>query len=127
MSPMEQERKVIVDRLFSGDYSFEELALRIFHFQYLYNPIYHEFCNHLDRHPQRISKLSQIPFLPIRFFKTHKVKTGEFEPDLIFKSSGTTESARGRHLVRDRQIYDLISIRIFEETYGSLEDFTILA
>lgn len=124
---MEHERNEILDKLTSADYDFEELALRIFNFQYCHNPLYQEFCRLLGKHPKQVNDILHIPFLPISFFKTQDVKTGEFIPDLIFKSSGTTESGRSRHLVHDSGLYDQISTRLFEERYGPLKDFTLLA
>ena len=53
--------------------------------------------------------------------------TGTFNPELCFQSSGTTESGRSRHFVRDRNIYETVATRIFQNSYGPLEDFTILA
>ncbi len=127
MSPVEKERMVIISNLLSGDYDFEELTLRIFNFQYHYNPLYQEFCRHLGKHPGNVNDVSNISFLPISLFKTQEVKTGEFTPEFTFKSSGTTESGRSRHLVRDLGLYDKISTRIFEEIYGPLKDVTLLA
>lgn len=123
---MEQKRRAIVGKLLTGDYIFEELAFEIYHYQYKYNPVYHEFCRHLDRSRHPV-ELSQIPFLPIRFFKSHLIKTGDFEPEIIFKSSGTTDTGRSQHMIRDRTIYEQVSMRIFESIYGPLDDYIILA
>ena len=48
----------------------------------------------------RLKELSQIPFLPVSFFKTHRV-TGNFDPEIIFESSGTTGTVNSNHLVKD--------------------------
>ncbi|GAB3801307.1 acyltransferase [Spirosoma humi] len=78
--------------------------------------------------------------MPIGFFKTHTVLTGidtDAKPDqpdsrLTFASSGTTDRSVGpvvtsQHVVPDPALYDAISIRIFEQTYGPLSNFHILA
>lgn len=127
MRQVERERKEIVELLLSGEYDFPELAVRIFRYQYNHNPLYHSFCKNLGRNSKTIAKLSDIPFLPIRFFKTHEVKTGGFQPQLTFRSSGTTESGRSQHLLYDRKLYERISVSIFEEAYGPLENCVILA
>ena len=69
---------------------FEPLALEIFRFQYGNNPVYHEYVNALHINAQAVSSVVQIPFLPIRFFKSHPVQTTAFDPAVIFESSGTT-------------------------------------
>lgn len=78
--------------------------------------------------------------MPIGFFKTHTVLTGIStdskmdRPDsmLTFASSGTTDRSIGpavtsHHVVPDPALYDAISTRIFEQTYGPLSSFHILA
>lgn len=125
--PSEKERKIIKSNLLSGDYNFEELAFRCFNFQYHYNPLYQEFCGYLGKHPGNVNDISNIPFLPIGLFKTQEVRTGVFTPEFIFRSSGTTESGRSRHFVRDLDLYHKISIRLFEQIYGPLHDVIILA
>ena len=127
MKSMENERNAILDVLKFETYDFDELALRIFRFQFHNNPLYQAFCQNLDRTPDSVSDLRYIPFLPVQFFKTHAVKTGDFEPAVIFQSSGTTESGRSRHLVKSIGWYDYISESIFEKEYGDLEQYILLA
>jgi len=38
------------------------------------------FCEGLNTDSSRVDTLARIPFLPVRFFKSMGVKTGEFEP-----------------------------------------------
>jgi len=73
-----------------SDFDFEKHALALFQYQYEQNEVYHSFCNMLKITPSNITSIAQIPFLPISFFKTHQVKTGNFEPEMTFWSSGTT-------------------------------------
>ncbi len=117
---------------------FESLALAVFRYQAVHNPLYASYLSHLNVRPERITDLRRVPFLPIGFFRTHSVLTG-FNADpfvssepLTFASSGTTGRSDGsvqtsRHLVPDADLYDAVSTRIFEQTYGSLRDFHILA
>lgn len=127
MTAFNHERKTIRDHLLSGSFDFDEMAMRVFHFQFEYNELYQVFCRHLDRTPQNVQSPDAIPFLPVRFFKSHEVKTGRFQPRLVFKSSGTTEMSRSQHLVRDPELYEQISSGIFEQVYSSLEEYIILA
>ena len=52
---------------------FEKLALEIFHFQAKNNAIYNEFLTHLEVDIRSVHKMNQIPFIPIQFFKSHKI------------------------------------------------------
>src|SRR5215204_3380814 len=95
----------INDFIFSAKIPFEEKALKSFHFQYHHNPIYKRFTDTLNCIPSSVKDVDQIPFLPISFFKTHKVVTTEFSRNLIFTSSATTNSILSQHFVKDPAIY----------------------
>ncbi|MBL7752707.1 MAG: acyl transferase, partial [Chitinophagaceae bacterium] len=70
-----------LDKIFDLDPDgFQGLALDIFRYQYERNPIYRSYCAQIGRSPDDIREIEQIPFLPISFFKTHRVVTGEFTP-----------------------------------------------
>src|SRR5688572_21644519 len=105
---------------------FERLALEIFMFQYEHNPIYRSYANALAIVPATVISLDTIPFLPISFFKTHEVKTGEFVPESVFESSGTTESGKSHHLVRDIALYSHGFTKTFELFYGPVTDWCVL-
>jgi len=70
--------------------------------------------------------LDQIPFLPVSFFKSDSVITGNFTPEIIFESSGTTGQANARHLVRESGIYRESFVKGFEYFYGSPSKYCIL-
>ncbi len=113
--------------------SFESLALAVFRYQAAYNPIYRRYLHHLNVQPVQVTDLSRVPFMPIGFFKNHTILTGLDFPHeatqetLTFASSGTTGADTSHHLVPDPDLYDAVSTRIFERTYGPLRDFHILA
>ena len=65
-----------------------------------------------------INSPEKIPFLPISFFKSHIIKTTEFEPDIIFESSGTTKNISSKHYVKDISIYKKSFTTCFEKFYG---------
>jgi hypothetical protein len=109
-----------------SDNGFEELALSIFRFQYKSNPVYHDYVNALRIDPEKTNSLEAIPFLPISFFKTHRVVTGNFEADTVFESSGTTGSINSRHYVKDANIYNESFLKAFEKAYGKAEDWCII-
>lgn len=106
---------------------FESLALQLFQFQYVHNPIYKAYVDHLTVNPSKVTELTSIPFLPIEFFKGHRVATGSWNEERIFESSGTTGMATSRHLVFDSSYYLQNCRQQFELEYGSLSEYTILA
>ncbi|SFD33442.1 acyl transferase [Spirosoma endophyticum] len=114
--------------------TFESLALTVFQYQAAFNPVYSNYLRHLNCQPEQVTTLRQVPFMPIGFFKQHAILTGidvESNPvstsTLTFASSGTTGEQTSRHYVPDADLYDAISTRIFEQTYGPLQNFHILA
>jgi hypothetical protein len=105
---------------------FEDLAIEIFQFQYENNAIYSQFCDHLKIDSKDVFTIEQIPFLPIRFFKTHNIVTTRFEPEIIFESSGTTTSVNSRHLIKDTGLYKTSFMNGFEKFYGPVKNKCIL-
>mgnify|MGYP003418035193 CR=1 FL=1 len=62
---------------------FEALALEIFCFQYENNLIYKAYVDVLLPDITAIDSINKIPFLPVRFFKSLKVATTDFEPQTM--------------------------------------------
>lgn len=121
--------ETLTDHIFhlSSKADFEATALRVFGFQYENNTVYRTYCQHIGKSKEDVQTLSDIPFLPISFFKTHDVKTGEFEPELTFRSSGTTGMERSRHLIKDASLYRKSLIESFRHFYGNPSDYVFLA
>jgi phenylacetate-coenzyme A ligase PaaK-like adenylate-forming protein len=115
------------DKIFSvTPAGFEGLAVEIFHFQYQHNNIYRQYTDALGINPRNVQSINQIPFLPIRFFKSHTVNTGDFKPAVIFESSGTTGSINSRHLVKDAGLYTESFSHGFQQFYGNIKEYCIL-
>ena len=106
---------------------FDDLALEIFRFQAQHNLVYQQYLQHLGIKVDTIKNIEQIPFLPIEFFKTQTIITGDNPIKTTFESSGTTGQNTSRHHVADPDFYLEIAEQIFEKTYGKLADFQILA
>ncbi len=107
--------------------TFEEVALSVFRYQQQNNPLYHKFIKLLGVSPELVTKTEQIPFLPIQFFKSHPIKTGKWESELIFSSSGTTQKKQSKHHLRSCSWYEECALSAFEEQFGSIKDFVLLA
>lgn len=106
---------------------FEALALEVFKFQFENNKVYRSFCDLLYKHPSDVKTISDIPFLPIEFFKTRKVICGHQDTEIVFTSSGTTGSITSKHYVTNLGIYKESFRKGFTQFYGAIEDYTILA
>lgn len=118
----------IADRIFSikDNEEFNQLSLEIFEIQRRENIVYNEFLKNIGFDKKNVQSISDIPFLPIEFFKTKKVVTGNFREEKIFLSSGTSGN-QSKHYVKDLEIYHRSFILGFENLYGKIEDYTILA
>jgi phenylacetate-coenzyme A ligase PaaK-like adenylate-forming protein len=110
-----------------NDQNFNELALSLFHFQAKQNPVYATFLKGLGVRHESISDLIDIPFLPISFFKNHRVRTGDWTAATIFTSSGTTGITTSTHEVADLNFYLAHAERTFEYFFGKLTDYHFLA
>ena len=130
-------RQQIIDLKTSN---FEDLALQIFRYQAQHNAVYNAYLDFLKTDVNRVEHLTEIPFLPIQFFKHHLIKTGQPPAHSVtFESSGTgnrTSSFKknesiaavtSHHVLFDAPLYTTVSTRIFQQHYGELSDFHILA
>lgn len=119
--------KDIVNNIFSvSSATFQQQALETFRLQYAKNKIYHQWVRALKININKVSELSQIPFLPVSFFKTHEVVTGNFNPEVIFESSGTTGTVNSRHVVKEADIYTQSFTEGFKRFYGDPKEWCII-
>jgi len=106
---------------------FAASALDIFNFQYKTVQVYRNFCEGLSINPKEVDAIEKIPFLPISFFKSHKILSDDKSSQLIFESSGTTGELTSKHFVADESIYKNSFRKGFEQAYGNISDYVILA
>ena len=59
--------------------------------------------------------LPDIPFLPVEFFRNHKIITGDRSVEMIFESSGTSGTIPGKHFVTDLKIYEESFLKSFHD------------
>ena len=109
------------------DADFVQAALQTFGYQYQHNQVYQRFCTLLGRTPDKVRQLTDIPFLPIEFFKSEVVHCGNERPTTVFTSSGTTGSQTSRHYVKDLAVYQQSFRQGFADFYGNIEEYTVLA
>ncbi|MDY8134974.1 acyl transferase [Aquimarina sp. 2201CG5-10] len=120
---------MLADSIFSikNETDFEQLALRIFRHQYINNLTYQRFCNLLGITKTSINKITDIPYLPIEFFKHYKIVSTTSPIKQVFTSSGTTGSITSKHHVTDLNIYEASFNKGFEYFYGDIKEYTVLA
>ncbi len=111
---MELEKRIFA----ASPENFNELALDLFRYQHQNNTLYRQYCDALKVEANKIRLVEKIPFLPISFFKSHAVKTTEFETDTIFESSGTTSNVSSKHYIKDISLYRESFMACFEKFYG---------
>jgi hypothetical protein len=105
--------------------NFEEVALELFAYQATENLIYTTYLNFLGIKPSKITQIESIPFLPIEFFKNHEIKTGTWQAEKVFKSSGTTKTGRSKHHVKNLSLYYQLSLYSASSYFGDLSEFEI--
>ena len=106
---------------------FEALALDVFNYQFKNNSVYRSFCDLLYKHPADVKHVSDIPFLPIQFFKSHNVLSSSQAIEKTFSSSGTTGRTTSKHFVTDLKLYEDSYLKAFKHFYGNIEDYAVLA
>lgn len=110
-----------------NDTEFNEIALEIFRYQYNNNHIYKQFIDINDFKISEINHYKSIPFLPIEFFKTHKILSSNIIPEMFFESSGTSGMTRSRHFISNIDIYEKSFLKSFETFYGNIEKYCLIA
>lgn len=116
----------LIHQIFSieDEASFERAALEVFRYQFGNVQIYQSYCQSIGiTNPKT---LSEIPFLPIEFFKTHDILVKETQSKLTFKSSGTGGN-RSKHHIADPTIYERSFLSFYKESIGDPTQQVILA
>lgn len=117
-----------VNNIFSENFIWEEAVLDTFQFQYQFCEVYRRWCNYLGKNPFNVSSWIEIPFLPISFFKSHRIVSNDHQngEQLIFESSGTTKQVTSRHFVLDSSLYESSFLNGFKRVYGKPQDWVIM-
>lgn len=106
---------------------FERLALELFDYQFQHNEVYGRFVSMLGKKPGFISCIEEIPFLPVEFFRTHRVVSGDFNAETVFESSGTTSENSSKHYVVDFGMYEKSFTAGFRTFFGDSSCINIFA
>lgn len=121
--------KISIPSIFSirSEQEFNETALAIFRHQAVNCLPYQQFITNLNIDAAAITEVKDIPYLPISFFKSHRIVSNTEAEEIIFSSSGTTGMVQSRHYVTDVSVYDDSFSKAFEQYYGKTEDICLLA
>ena len=99
------------------------LILNCFDYQYRNCKIYRRYVDLLE---VEVTCVDEIPFLPVEYFKTHRVYASSKEPETEFTSSGTGGEP-SRHCVAEFEIYRKSFTEGFRYFFGDISSFTVLA
>ncbi|MGY6561610.1 MAG: acyl transferase [Luteibaculaceae bacterium] len=105
---------------------FEAAALETFYFQAKNCKVYADFLAYLKINPKQVKQLDELVYLPISAFKHHTVLSSPTPPEIIFSSSGTTQTGNSKHHVTDVVVYEESFLRCFELFFGSAEQYCFL-
>lgn len=106
---------------------FENMALKVYFFQYQNNLVYQNFAKSLKKNPDNVVSLYDIPFLPIEFYKTHNITSVSEQEQLIFRSSGTSGQIRSINRLYSEELYQKSIYQCFKDFYGDPEKYLICA
>lgn len=106
--------------------SFHQKTLDIFQYQAKNNLMYKRWIDFLGVNVDAINDIENIPFLPVSFFKTDTVVSGNFDSQVIFESSSTTGSIPSKHFVKDIELYRQSFLAGFQQFYGSPDEWCII-
>jgi hypothetical protein len=102
--------------------NFDKLAIEVMKYQLKNNVVYAEYYDLVNNRLQ-----SPYCFLPINFFKTHRIYSGYGIEEITFSSSATSGQGKSLHHVADVSLYQKSFINAFESQYGKADEYIILA
>jgi hypothetical protein len=112
-----------LDQLISPNVkNFDKLAIEVMKYQLKNNTVYAEYYD-------LVNNRLEIPycFLPINFFKTHRIYSRYGIEEITFSSSATTGQGKSLHHVANVSLYQKSFINAFESQYGKADEYVILA
>lgn len=116
-----------IDDILSIDSSeaFNRRAMELFRFQAEHCAPYRKYVELLGIEPAQITRIEDIPMLPIELFKSKDVYSGAEAPEVIFTSSNTGSTVASRHLMASLEDYRKTFLAAFTEFYGDPRKWSI--
>lgn len=103
--------------------SFDKLSQWLYEHQYEKVKPYREWVDFVNVRGQ---KSASPVYLPVQIFKYSEVYDFEAPPEVVFSSSGTTGSAKSRHLIPSLSWYRQIVLEGFRQALGPPESYRYL-
>lgn len=103
---------------------FRAVALKVFEHQVECCLPYRQYVELLGA---KVKCFEDIPFMPIEFFKSHKIYGAQSEPEVVFTSSGTTGSETSCHYVASLERYRCSFMEAFRRFYGEPSEYSLFA
>jgi hypothetical protein len=116
-SELDEEILQFIEHGSQGDEAFNDLALKVFAYQFERNEAYRNFCLKRKRTPETVSHWTEIPPVPTQAFKVLDLACEPTEQaEAIFLSSGTTqgEGKRSKHFIFNLRLYETSVLKWFE-------------
>ena len=101
------------------------MALEVFRFQAEHCAVYAEYLRLIGADAASITRIEDIPMLPIGLFKSHDIYSAATPPQIVFTSSATTGMSFSRHLVADTSIYERDFTEGFRLFYGDIKQWSV--
>lgn len=109
--------------IFNENLNFDNITLKLFELHYHHNEVYNKYCDFLNKNPNNVSSIDEIPLLPVDIFKTQKVILQNLPVEAVFETSGTTAMNKGKHYVSFLRVYENSLLKTFEKFFGSPDQY----
>jgi hypothetical protein len=103
----------------SGDEAFNDMALRLFAYQFKHNTGYQRFCQLRGQTPRLVKRWQDIPAVPLNAFKDLTLSCiPHLDCERVFMTSGTTRgNVKGRNFHPSLAVYDASMYRHFAQCF----------
>ena len=106
--------------------SFNRQALEVFRYQAEHVAVYRDFLKALNKTPESILTWTEIPCLPLEFFRSKTVIANDKVPEITFSSSGTTGMITSSHAIVDARLYEESFLKCFDLFYGAPSNYCVI-
>ena len=108
-----------------NDAAFKQCALELFRYQAERCEPYRDYIALLGIDPASVTRIEEIPFMPIELFKSHEVYCGTTPPEMVFTSSNTGNTVASRHFMASLDAYRQTFTAAFTHFMGDPAEWSI--
>lgn len=99
--------------------------MELFRFQAEHCAPYHRYIELLQIDPATVTRIEDIPMLPIELFKSEEVYSANETPEIVFTSSNTGSTVPSRHMMAKVDDYRKTFLAAFTQFYGDPRRWSI--